>query len=500
MQKNVQLKTIYVRCAVLAFIGAACGIAYYNLKTVNSLYLQSDDGDLYLSIVRNMLQNAHFIQTARPIEAFVVPPGLPAICTLVLFLTGRLSEFFIGSGFADHAIGQASPDMLGLLGFQYIVYGLAAAFMAMTALKLSFNGLDAAKRGAFIWQKGNGLESIKGSESAATSSVLKYLPWILAAVIGIATPAFYVWFSIRIRHPNPGFILTENYVVFLIALILWLVVRGADLRAITAFAFILTLFRPACSPLLVMALVWMLIAAIRNTVARRKGRPKSVPGKERLLSREPAQHRITFYDLFVLLAAFALVIGINVGVNYLETGEIIPLEDYGSMDVYLANNEKAGPEWYHSGKVPEFASVRYSQIADNGSLTRYEQNKLAKDALSEYVEANTETVLRNACTRFVRLFCETWGPVFYAFLVCLVLQMLLKGLRWPQKIYLLLAAVFLSVMPAFGLLVARYSAPMFPLFIAVTIGTVGQIVCILATRERKVTVPAEEPAAPSDSH
>ena len=110
------------------------------------------------------------------------------------------------------------------------------------------------------------------------------------------------------------------------------------------------------------------------------------------------------------------------------------------------------------------------------------------------MKANTETVVRNACTRYVRLFCDTWGVVFYAFLACLVLQMLLKGLNWGRKIYILSAAVFLSVMPAFGLLVARYSVPMFPLFIAVTIGTAGQIVCVLAVRPEKEAVPAPVPA------
>jgi hypothetical protein len=80
--------------------------------------------------------------------------------------------------------------------------------------------------------------------------------------------------------------------------------------------------------------------------------------------------------------------------------------------------------------------------------------------------------------------------VSYAFLVCLVAQIVLKGLKWPRKAYLLLMAVFLSVPPAFGLLVARYSAPMLPLFIAVIVGTVGQVACMVAAREKKAQAPA----------
>ena len=465
MQKNKNAKIIYMLCAALAFVGAACGIAYYNLKTAGSLYLQSDDGDLYLSIARNMLNNAHFIQTARPIEAFVVPPGLPAMCTLLLFLFGGLSRFLVRAGFCAHLIGGASADMLGLLGFQYIVYGLAAAFMAVTALKLAFHGLDATGQGIFVWNK--------KKEETPSAFVPVAVPWALSGAIGVLVPAFYVWCSIKIRHPNPGFLLTENYVVCLIAFILWLVVKGADVRKIVPVTFILTLFRPACSLLLIAAFAWMVIRAFHDRFAKNK---------------PPIRERVRLYDIFVMLAVFALVIGINIGINYLETREIIPLEDYGNLDVYLANNDKAQPDWYHSGKVPEFASIRYNQIILNESLTRYRQNELAGEALREYVKANTGTVVRNACTRFVRLFCETWSVVFYAFLVCLVAQMLLKGLKWPRKAYLLLMTVFLSVPPAFGLLVARYSAPMLPLFIAVIVGIVGQVACIVATRAKKAPV------------
>ncbi|MBR0050380.1 MAG: hypothetical protein IJP57_00340 [Firmicutes bacterium] len=480
METNGRKKRLYALCALLAFAGAACGVAYCNLKTEGSLYLQSDDGDLYLSIARNMLENAHFIQTARPIEAFVVPPGLPAMCTVLLFLFGGLSRFLVQAGFCAHLIGGAGADLLGLLGFQYIVYGLAAAFMAMTGLKLALNGLDAAEQGIFVWSK--------KKEEQPVVTVPAALPWGLSAVIGVLVPAFYVWCSIRIRHPNPGFILTENYVVCLIALVLWLVVKGADVRKIVPVTFILTLFRPACSLLLVAAFAWMVICAFRNRYAK---------------SKPPVRERVRFYDVFVMLAVFALVIGINIGVNYMETGEIIPLEDYSNLDIYLANNEKAGPEWYHSGKVPEFASTRYNQIILNEGLTRYRQNELAGEALREYVKANTGTVVRNACTRFVRLFCETWGVVFYAFLACLVAQMLLKGLKWPRKAYILLMTVFLAVPPAFGLLVARYSATMLPLFIAMIVGTAGQIVCVAATREKKEPVPepveGTPPATPPDA-
>ena len=450
-------------CALLAFIGACVGIALYNLHAFGSLYLQSDDGDLYLSIARNLLENAHFIQTARPIEAFVVPPGLPAVTTLLLFLTGGLSEFLVGARFCSHLIGQAQADMLILLGFQYLVYGGASALMALSALRLAKNGI------ASVTFEAGDSEGFAEHRSPVVST--RAFDWGLSALTGLAVPAFYVWCSIQIRHPNPGFVLTENYVVFLIALLLWLLVRGTDLRAITAVSFVLLLFRPACAPLFAAALV-ALVASTAKDVWKRE-------------AREDVRRPVRLYNLFILLGVFACVLGFNVGVNYIETGELILLEDYAKLDVYLANNEQAQPDWYHSGKVSEFASERYREIADDASLTRYEQNAMAGEALRDYVGSNLQTVLRNAAVRYKRLFCDTWGLVFYAFCACLAPLMLLKGLKRSQKICLLFASIVLSAAPAFGLLVARYSAPMLPLFIAVIVAGAGQIAGVLAVKARR---------------
>ena len=466
-----QTKWAYRLCFLLAFLCAGYAIARVNIAAGDTIYLQSDDGDLYLSIARNMLEHAHFIQTARPIANFVVPPGLPFITTVVLFLTGGLSEFSVQAGFGDYAVGTAGPDMLGVLLFQYFVYGAAAGLMAVSALKLAENGLGAMQNGVFAWQKNGG-----------KSAVPKALPWILAILIGLAVPAAYVWCSVQIRHPNPGFILTESYTVCLIALIVWLVVSGADPRKTTAAAFILTLFRPACSPLFLAALLWTVVRAIRDRVTR-----------------PPVHKRIHLYSIFVMVAVFVGVLGINTAVNWLETGHAIVLEDYGNLDVYLANNEVAPADWYHSGKVPQFASPRYHAILADPALTRYEQNEQAGEALREYVAANMETVLHNAGVRFYKLFFETWGPVWVAFLACFALQMVLKGLRWQQKVYLAAAAVILSVMPAFGLLVARYSAPMLPLFIVLIIGTAGWLVCLLATLPKREAAKAAEVPAPEAS-
>ena len=192
----------------------------------------------------------------------------------------------------------------------------------------------------------------------------------------------------------------------------------------------------------------------------------------------------------MMIVVFAAILGVNMAVNWIETGHAIALEDYGNLDVYLANNEKAPADWYHSGKVPEFASARYNEIVSDASLTRYEQNELAGRALHEYVTANTGTVVHNAGVKFYKLFFETWGVVWYAFLVCFALQMALKGLKWPNKAYLGWVVVILSVLPAFGLLVARYSAPMLPLFIAFIVGTAGQAACAVATKPA-----VEKPAA-----
>jgi len=63
-----------------------------NLTEYGSLYIETPDGNLYLSIANNFIENGHFVQTSRPYELnFVVPPGLPAILTVEMFFGASIN-------------------------------------------------------------------------------------------------------------------------------------------------------------------------------------------------------------------------------------------------------------------------------------------------------------------------------------------------------------------------------------------------------------------------
>ncbi len=375
-------KKAYILCAILAFLGAFGGMVYWNLRVNGSLYLQSEGGDVYLSFVRNLLERAHFVQTIRT-AGLVAPPGLPFVTAAVLFLTGNLSEFFVARGFADHAIGAAAADLGGVLAFQYAVFGSAAAFMAMTALRLAENGLREKPH--------------------------KALPWTLAVLLGAATPVAYIWCSMRVGHPNPGYILTENYAACLIALLLWLVVSDAGIRSITVTAFVLMLFRPSCAPLFAAAFLWMVIRACRDRVG--KNRPK-------------VHARVHFYSIFVMIIVFSAVLGINAGVNWLETGHPVILESWRNLNFALVE-----PNFLQSGAV--------------------------------------------------------LGAVWYVFWVCFVIQLFAQGMHPSRKVLLTMMTGFLCTVAPLGALTASWYAPMVPLFVTVIVGTVCRIVCSLVSKPGK---------------
>ena len=413
LNRNENAGPIYWVAAIFAFAIAVFCMVRHNLSTFESLYLQSNDGDLYLNIAENFLNKGHFLQDLRPFEHFVVPPGLPFMCTLLTAIGG----------------------LKGLLIFQYAVYGCTAAIMAMCCCEVC----GRAK-----------------------------LPVQILA--GIAAPALYLYCCFKIRHPNPCFVLTENYVLFLLCLLLFMLLRhrsGASLIPVLSVLFVLFLFRPACSGLLVIGLIAAVLQAL------------GVGGSDAKFGSNSAKNsgkKAKIRNLAITLAVFALVIGVNTAVNYRETGHIITIEDYSTMDIYLANNEVAGPDSYHSGKLYDFGTEEFKAIYDDASMCYYEKNEAASELLNEYLKHNMPRTVKFACVRYNQLFCGTWGALWWAFLGCAIL------LFWRRCIskhgsgsslkaaVLLLAFVLLTVVPSFGLLVARYSAPTIPLFVFCIVG------------------------------
>lgn len=436
---------------ILAFALGLAGIIWHNLDSFDSLYLQSDDGDMYLSIADNFLKNGHFIQNLRPREHFVVPPGLPFMCTLLMGIGG----------------------LKFLLAVQYLIYGAACGFLALCCCQVAARGRRASNYG--LRSRGGAASDSVRNGYAGRVSLLSAL---LAAVLA---PAIYLYCCIKLRHPNPAFVLTENYVLFLLTLALYMLLRRKpedSLIPMVLELFVLFLFRPACSGLLVICLAAALVQTVKAVLAAKPARPeRSAASANSAVSANSGNSEIkrkARRQIAALLACIGVMlglIGVNTAVNYRETGHIIALEDYGTLDIYLANNPVAGPDWYHSGKLYDFGTEEFKAIYDDDNLCWFEKNEAAGELLNAYVKANFKTVLKNGAVRYNKLFCETWGPIWWAFLAGSLLlfwqSCFARGARgdWKKGTFIGIAFLLLSIVPAFGLLVARYSAPLLPLYV-----------------------------------
>ena len=76
-------------------------------RTNGCLGVRYPDAQLYLSIADNAISTGHFIQTARPIENFVVPPGVPFALLLL-----RLAHFSLPMICAVHCLMMGGGALL----------------------------------------------------------------------------------------------------------------------------------------------------------------------------------------------------------------------------------------------------------------------------------------------------------------------------------------------------------------------------------------------------
>lgn len=194
--------------ALAVFSLAIVSMLLYNYLKFQTFYYPSPDGDLYLSIARNFIQNGHFIQTARPHEVnMIVPPGVPLIFTVVLGLTYSYVNIII---------------------VQYVLFGLSAALLAKAA----------------------------GFFSRTTFYIV---------------PVLFVSACVYIGTPNPSSLLTETYTVFLLSLSLFIFLRpdrSAVWKAslLLPIQFFALLVRPVVGGLLAAVYAGMAVLVFRKKI------------------------------------------------------------------------------------------------------------------------------------------------------------------------------------------------------------------------------------------
>jgi len=201
-------RVIIVFCAALYML-----LINYIIKGV--IYIDSPDGDLYLSIAQNFVNSGHFIQVSRPHELnFVVPFGLPLIYTALLILFGNLYAIVI---------------------CQYIVFGVSACLISEIVGK------------------------VFKSKVAAYGSVVLF-----------AGNRFIT------DYANPAYLLTETYTLFFILLWIYffvLLFDGITDRKVILLLFIsygLFVIRPAFSCFLLFSSAVAIVGVLKKTISVRR--------------------------------------------------------------------------------------------------------------------------------------------------------------------------------------------------------------------------------------
>ena len=329
------------------------------------------DARLYLSIADNALANGHFIQTAREIEGFVVPPGLP-LCLLLL----RLARFTV-------------PMIAGVQG---LLMGCGCLLLYRTA------------KGFF------------------------------GPVRGLAAPAVYTAAYLRCRL-YLGNIFVEHWYLFLLCAIAALLFReprdDKRLVLLNLAGLALLLTRPAMAVVYAAILLYTAVSCFR----RKK------PG------------------LFALLLAVPLVLlGLNLLVNYRETGEWVLLQNYSGTDLYRSSCPQASVT---RREEEDFNDPVYYQVMEDGSLSMGQKSEVLMRLAKTNIREDPGGFFGKALVRGLTLFLTEYR-------YCTLLALLGAFLMLPhcgRTAGLLSLAVNLTValLTALGIPEIRYTMPIWPL-------------------------------------
>ena len=330
----------------------------------------TNDARLYLSIADNAISTGHFIQTARDIEGFVVPPGVPFALLL-----------------------------LRLLGF---------TLPMITAVQGVLFGADCL----LLYRTG---ERLFGR-------------------CGLCAPLLFALVYLRTRL-YLGNIFVEHWYLFLLCLLLRLVFcemeerKKALLLSLCGLAAVMT--RPALLPVYLACLGYAALCSVRRRSA---------------------------WPLLGAVAISALAFGVNLAVNYRETGEWIWLQNYSGVDFYAAFHPDAAVTRAQSGK---FGDPVLTAITTDASLSMSERSRRLMALAREFVHQNPAGLLRKIILRGLELYGRSY---FFVPLPALAGGIVFCRARRQADGYILLAVnLMLALLSCCGIPELRYTLPVWPL-------------------------------------
>ena len=313
-----------------------------------------------------------------------------------------------------------------IIVFQYFLVGITVSLMAYTARKVSNS----------------------------------YLPYV-------TVPALYLGFYELIQYPNPAYFLTEPYTLFLLSLYVYVLFcekfSTKRIVALLIIGFVSTCVRPVVGILLLVPVTLAVIDIVEGKLEKKK---------------------LILYSSLALSAV--LILAVNVYVNYRETGYFILMEDYGGVPAYQANNANTMTIEFNTPRSELFTDDYFKEVYYDTEKDMYERNALLNQRTKDFVWNNLSFVLKNTAIKYYNLTNKD-NSIFRLsiFAVCLLLSYIILKSRRRYILLFGISFVFVTIVPAFGLFITRYSVPclcFYPIMMAISISSIATIVCRLISR------------------
>ena len=162
---------------------------------------------------------------------------------------------------------------------------------------------------------------------------------------------------------------------------------------------------------------------------------------------------------FKFLLKFSIVViailSINTMVNYRETGEFIPIQNYGAIPIYQANNANTSTKAYSSSISEQFSDDYFFEVYNNKELTTSEKSRLLSEETKKYVMSNLSKVIKNALIKFKNMFITPYYLDFYVWVIGSIILFVVT--RRKELIYLFFTNLIIMILTSFGLNIFRYS-------------------------------------------
>lgn len=162
---------------------------------------------------------------------------------------------------------------------------------------------------------------------------------------------------------------------------------------------------------------------------------------------------------FKFLLKFSIVViailSINTMVNFRETGEFIPIQNYGAIPIYQANNANTSTKAYSSSISEQFSDDYFFEVYNNKELTTSEKSRLLSEETKKYVMSNLSTVIKNALIKFKNMFITPYYLDFYVWAIGSIILFVVT--RRKELIYLFFTNLIIMILTSFGLNIFRYS-------------------------------------------